>query len=314
MAKKLYEENNIQGIANAIREKNGSQNVYTVAQMGNAVRAIHTPPNLEVLNVTNNGNYLPSAGKEGFSEVNVNVSSPSYIPIIQPLNIDHNGIYPIPSGVDGFGPVTVNVSGSSSTLIGTDPPSNNIGNIGDYYIQEFDSQTYMFGIAITAAGRDSDYNFTYWGARDIQIVFDDGNSNEVLLKDLSVKSCKYANGNSNFILQNGNIDGLTNSYYEHNGLPGYYCIECEIPQTYLLKALKIYPRSSWHDYWRTFTFAEWSSFKVPFGSDLVSEANLEYSDWIQNDYNVFNLGNIKPKMAKTVNIYYKYSDGWMLIK
>ncbi len=40
MANKLYEETSIQDIAKAIREKNGGNATYTVAQMGNAVRAI----------------------------------------------------------------------------------------------------------------------------------------------------------------------------------------------------------------------------------------------------------------------------------
>lgn len=73
MSKKLYEENNVRDIADAIREQNGTQNSYTVAQMGNAVRAIRTQPNLETLTVTENGNYLPGANKDGFDEVAVNV-------------------------------------------------------------------------------------------------------------------------------------------------------------------------------------------------------------------------------------------------
>lgn len=40
MANKLYQENAIQDIAAAIREKNGSSDTYKVAEMGNAVRAI----------------------------------------------------------------------------------------------------------------------------------------------------------------------------------------------------------------------------------------------------------------------------------
>lgn len=39
MANKLYEETAIQDIADAIREKNGSSDTYTVADMGEAVRA-----------------------------------------------------------------------------------------------------------------------------------------------------------------------------------------------------------------------------------------------------------------------------------
>ena len=40
MANKLYEENHIQEIANAIREKNGSTDTYMVSQMGEAIRSI----------------------------------------------------------------------------------------------------------------------------------------------------------------------------------------------------------------------------------------------------------------------------------
>lgn len=109
MSKKLYEETNIQDIADAIRVKNGTQNQYTVAQMGNAVRAITTQPNLETLNATENGNYLPSAGKDGFSSVSVSVSGAASV--IQPLSATQNGTYNPPSGVDGYAPVTVNVSG-----------------------------------------------------------------------------------------------------------------------------------------------------------------------------------------------------------
>lgn len=108
MSKKLYEETNIQDIANAIRAKNGTQNQYTVAQMGNAVRAIETQPDLETLNVTENGNYLPSAGKDGFSSVSVNVSGGEAV--VQPLSVAQNGTYNPPSGVDGYAPVTVDVS------------------------------------------------------------------------------------------------------------------------------------------------------------------------------------------------------------
>ena len=42
MTQKLYNEENIRGIANAIRRKNGTDNTYTVAQMEAAVDAIET--------------------------------------------------------------------------------------------------------------------------------------------------------------------------------------------------------------------------------------------------------------------------------
>lgn len=40
MAKKLYEESNIQAIADAIREKNGTTNTYKVSEMASAIGAI----------------------------------------------------------------------------------------------------------------------------------------------------------------------------------------------------------------------------------------------------------------------------------
>lgn len=118
MSKKLYEESNIQDIANAIREQNGTENTYTPAQMPAAIRAIEPEPDLEVLNATENGNYLPSAGKDGFSSVNVSVEGGGgSSAVVQPLSVTQNGTYNPPSGVDGYAPVTVNVSGGSQAPI-----------------------------------------------------------------------------------------------------------------------------------------------------------------------------------------------------
>lgn len=73
MSQKLYEENSIQDIANAIRSQNGTHDAYTVSQMGNAIRAIKAQPNLESLTANQNGTYTPSSGKDGFSSVIVAV-------------------------------------------------------------------------------------------------------------------------------------------------------------------------------------------------------------------------------------------------
>lgn len=121
MSKKLYEENSIQDIANAIRSQNGTHDAYTIAQMGNAIRAIKTQPNLEPLTANQNGTYTPSLGKDGFSSVIVDVDQEDREPVIEPFEVTENtqnGIYNPPSGVDGYAPVTVNVSG------GSDEPSN----------------------------------------------------------------------------------------------------------------------------------------------------------------------------------------------
>lgn len=108
MAKKLYEETNIQDIANAIREQNGTQNQYTVAQMPAAVRAIHSQSQLETLNADHNGDYVPGIGMDGFSSVHVNV--PSITPVLQEKTATVNGIVTPDTGYDGLSKVTVNVN------------------------------------------------------------------------------------------------------------------------------------------------------------------------------------------------------------
>lgn len=112
MSKKLYEEVNIQGIAEAIREKNGTQNQYTPAQMAGAVRSLHTDPVFETLSVTENGLFVPRSGVDGFSEVNVNVQGG--LPILQEKTATRNGIILPDTGYDGLSKVTVNVEGGSS--------------------------------------------------------------------------------------------------------------------------------------------------------------------------------------------------------
>ena len=47
MAKKLYEESNIQNIADAIRGKNGSEDKYKVSEMASAIEGIPSGGNLE---------------------------------------------------------------------------------------------------------------------------------------------------------------------------------------------------------------------------------------------------------------------------
>ena len=65
------------------------------------------PPVLVTKNITQNGEYTPAAGEDGFNKAIVNV--PPTPPVIQAKNITQNGTYPAPAGVDGFAPVIVDV-------------------------------------------------------------------------------------------------------------------------------------------------------------------------------------------------------------
>lgn len=71
MANRIFDDADIQNIANAIREKNGSSNTYLVSEMGDAIRDIPIPePKLGTLEVTENGVYKASeigGGEETFT-------------------------------------------------------------------------------------------------------------------------------------------------------------------------------------------------------------------------------------------------------
>lgn len=73
MAKRLYEESNIQNIANAIREKNNSTDTYKVSEMATAISSITTGDDavLEAIKITVDGVYLPEDGIDGYNRITV---------------------------------------------------------------------------------------------------------------------------------------------------------------------------------------------------------------------------------------------------
>lgn len=80
MANKLYKDENVQAIANAIRSKLGTTAKYTVAQMAQAIMSIVTEPELEEVTVTpSESQQTKTPSKYGFSKVIVNAISNTYI-------------------------------------------------------------------------------------------------------------------------------------------------------------------------------------------------------------------------------------------
>ena len=73
--KVLVSENNLTGIADAIRGKNGEATKYKPSEMAAAITAISgaAEPVIEALEVTSNGTYTASNGVDGYSPITVNV-------------------------------------------------------------------------------------------------------------------------------------------------------------------------------------------------------------------------------------------------
>lgn len=239
---------------------------------------------------------------------------PPIVPV-EPLTVNENGIYTAAPPASGFNPVIVQVE-STGILEGNVPPSSDIGSDGDYYLYNAPVESYVFGITIIKAARGSDYNFTFWGARDIQIVFEDNNGDDVELSSILGAECYWCGNTGSFALQNGVIDGSTAAFYEHSTLPGYWKIV--VPNTvtgYKAKALKICLRdaSSYRDYYRTFNFGLWSANYELAGEPFVSVENSVQADWRFDTYNVFNFDPVE--LTGTEPYFYRKVNGeWVLVK
>ena len=74
MAQVLVTESYLDDIADAIRDKTGSEDTYTPAQMAGAIEALPDAPVLVQKSITANGSYDPEDDSaDGYSEVTVNV-------------------------------------------------------------------------------------------------------------------------------------------------------------------------------------------------------------------------------------------------
>ena len=95
----VVKEQSLKNLADGIREKIGTTTSYDIDEMVVAIDGIGLPE-LEELNVTENGEYTPT--KYGYSKVTVDVQ-----PELEELTITKGGIY-TPTKY-GFSKVTANV-------------------------------------------------------------------------------------------------------------------------------------------------------------------------------------------------------------
>lgn len=159
MAKKLYEEEEIRAIANALRGKCGTTCGYKVCDMAAAIETIQggnggeynilvsenndgtqsfaisdavggETTKLVTKTITTNGTYVAKdEAADGYLSVTVEVPTEAADPVIESISISKNGTYTAPEGVDGYSPITVNIVPKTTTLSVTEngtytPPTN----------------------------------------------------------------------------------------------------------------------------------------------------------------------------------------------
>lgn len=131
MAQKLYEESNIQAIANAIRSKNGLTTTYKTSEMAAAITAIE------------GGGSTPPPVQDGKTRVYIHLEDGRLSPM---LGICPNGTVTVDWG-DGTTPDTL--TGTSVTTVKW-TPTHNYAAAGDYVISlTVDGSAGLYGVDAT---------------------------------------------------------------------------------------------------------------------------------------------------------------------
>ena len=186
--------------------------------------SVNVFPKLETLNATDNGTYTPSAGKDGFDSVEVNVPKehhnvtsksitangtynsegddvwnsvdvnvPERQPVLESLSVNANGTYNAPSNIDGYNTVSVNVPQKTfnKTSVTKEYTSN-----GQYSIATPDGYDGISDVSVTvnvatSGGGTADYSDMQFKRNLTEL--DTTKYNSVQWTDLSYKfnGCKF---------------------------------------------------------------------------------------------------------------------------
>ena len=126
MGLKLYAEEAVRAIAEAIRLKLGTSKSYRIGEMADAIDAFPTCVMLTDLVTNRNGRFVPPSGYT-FSRVTVSVPQPSSTS----LSVTSNGVYYAPDGY-GYSEVSIDVPDYSGSVL-------SVSANGVYTAQEYEA-------------------------------------------------------------------------------------------------------------------------------------------------------------------------------
>lgn len=260
--------------------------------------------------LTNLANAIRQRGNtsESLAWCNGYINAISAIP--QPsgdTSISQNGTY----DVSTFANAIVNVPSSSdnnNVTVSENEPTAQQGTEGDIWVQyEYvyprETVTREYTLNITRAWRGAQ-TLSYAGATELDVIFDDGHSNEVSIRDLTGFTYSASGGT----IKNA-FDNSTSTYWEHSSTPIWCKMSATVPAGYAVKYLKVMQRSDSYttDVWRDFNFIETANNK---DITLIEREELTQADWAgAGNYTLFKSDIQNGIVVK--NTFIKVGTAWM---
>lgn len=261
--------------------------------------------------LTNLANAIRQRGNtsESLAWCNGYINAISAIP--QPsgdTSISQNGTYDVSTFANAIVNVPSSSSDNSNVTVSENEPTVQQGTEGDIWVQyEYvyprETVTREYTLNITRAWRGTQ-TLSYAGATELDVIFDDGNSNEVSIRDLTGFTYSASGGT----IKNA-FDNSTSTYWEHSSTPIWCKMSATVPAGYAVKYLKVMQRSDSYttDVWRDFNFIETANNK---DITLIEREELTQADWAgAGNYTLFKSDIQNGIVVK--NTFIKVGTAWM---
>ena len=301
MAKALITESYLEDIGDAIRAKLESEDTYKPSEMANAIMQISGGGG-ETKNIwggTTEPETIQGVNGDIYIKYTENEGTP-----IDAAYLKVNGTWiPLENGDWS----NVNTEGSDNVVwVETSSPTQAQGIIGDIWIKYMDASvitTRSYTLNIIDGLRGSAV-LHYVGAHEIELIYDDGEGNEVNIRTLPnfAHTCNRQSANAAF---DGNTAG---TYWEANPTPVVVEFSATVPSTYTLKKFVVWQRQGSYntDVWSDFELSETIANTT---RTLLAEYGLGQSDWAGAGYGTeWDLSNIPNLRYIITNTYAKIGD------